>query len=45
MLRRKVGYVRYWGVEVGWSHCGDQDQSICLDDLEEGGLFLYAISI
>jgi hypothetical protein len=40
MLRRKVGYVRYRGVEVGWSHC--RDQLVCLDDLEEGKEFLYA---
>jgi hypothetical protein len=30
MLRREVGYVRYWGVKVGWSHCGGE--LVCLGD-------------
>jgi hypothetical protein len=40
MQRREVGYVWYRDVEVGWSHCGDQ--LICLDNFEEGVVFLYA---
>jgi hypothetical protein len=38
MLRRKVWYVRYRGVEIGLSHC--DDQLVGLNDLEEGEVFI-----